>query len=160
MRFFLRTKRSIAAVVITLVVPWLASPAGATTRVQVLATDPPGNTVTLGRNQNFYVRLAFDTDEPVHIWTQPFFQGAPVAVGSNPSSTYAGSGEALGWFFFMQPGSQVDEIRIRAGDGTDRGTRVVATYPVRITAGDQPSAATSEAAWVPVLREREQEAQH
>ncbi len=159
MSFFLRTKRSIAAIVMALVVPWLAAPACATTSVQVLATDPPGDTVTLGRNQNFYLRLGFNTDEPVHIWTQPFFHGAPVAVGSNPSSSYTGSGEALGWFFFMQPGSEVDEIRIRAGDGTDRGTQVVATFPVQITADDVPVAATSEAAWVPVLREREQTAQ-
>jgi hypothetical protein len=159
MGFFALTKRLIAAGIIAQFLPWPVTPAFATTSVKVLATDPPGDTLTLGRNQNFYLRLGFDTDEPVHIWTQPFFQGAPVAVGSNPSSTYTGSGEALGWFFFLQPGSEVDEIRIRAGNGTDRGTLVVATYPVRISAGDQPSAATSEAAWVPVLRAREQAAQ-
>lgn len=130
----------------------LIGSAQAETEVRVIATHPAGDVVTLGKNQRFYLRIAYSTDEPASIWTQPVFQGREVAAGSNPSRTYTGSGEALGWFFFMEPGQQVDEVRIRAGDGTGSGTRVVATYPVRVTGSARPAAATSEPAWVVELR--------
>ncbi|MDE2466474.1 MAG: hypothetical protein KGO02_22595 [Alphaproteobacteria bacterium] len=40
------------------------------------------------------------SDQPVHIWARPYFQGKPTKAGSNPSRVYpAGNGEALGWFF-------------------------------------------------------------
>src|SRR3546814_12607509 len=68
-------------------------------------------------------------------WARPWFQGREVAAGSNPSPRYdAGSGEALGWFF-LDPGQQVDEVRIRAGDGSRKGTHQVATWRVRVAAG-------------------------
>jgi len=53
---------------------------------------------------------------------RPYVQGKPVNVGSNPSETHTGSGETFGWFFFMQPGDEVDEIRITAGDGSSGNT--------------------------------------
>ncbi len=96
--------------------------ARAATTVQVLATSPSGDVITLGRNQNFYLHLHYDTDQPASIWAQPYFEGKPVNAGSNPSRRYTGSGDALGWFFFMQPGEQVDEIRINAGNGSSAGT--------------------------------------
>lgn len=98
----------------------LAGDARAKTTVQVLETYPAGDVITLGKNQSFYLRIGYSTDKPVRIWARPFFQGSEVAAGSNPSRVYSGSDEALGWFFFMEPGKQVDEDRIRAG--TVRGT--------------------------------------
>ncbi|HSE11855.1 MAG TPA: hypothetical protein VLB69_04385 [Rudaea sp.] len=133
----------------------IASDALAAPSVSVVATDPAGEAVTLGRNQNFYLLLEYETDRPVHIWVRPYFQGKEVNAGSNPSGTYTGSGRALGWFFLMQPGDQVDEIRIRAGDGSPAGTRAVATYPVRITGGEQPAEARTGPAWVTELAARD-----
>ncbi len=92
--------------------------AHAGTTVRVVETWPSGDNVTLGRNQNFYLHLAYDTDKPVGIWVAPYFHGKPVNVGTSPSQTYSGSGETFGWFFFMQPGDEVDEIRVTAGDGS------------------------------------------
>lgn len=132
----------------------------AATRVQVLATDPPGDVVTLGRSQSFYLRMAYISDQPVRIWARPFFQGKEVNAGSNPSRIHAaGSGEALGWFFLMQSGEQVDEIRIRAGGGSTRGTRVVASYPVRIRASDQAAADRTEPTWVAEMKRQDAVAQ-
>jgi hypothetical protein len=133
---------------------WLAhaGDARAETTVEVLATDPAGEFVTLGRNQNFYLRIGYSTDQPVRIWARPWFQGKEVAAGSNPSPLYSGSGEALGWFFFFEPGTEVDEIRITAGDGSRSGTRLVASYPVYVTAGDQPAPSRPQPAWVTELR--------
>jgi hypothetical protein len=117
--------------------------------VSVLATDPPGTNVVLGRNQNFSMHLRYESDQPIRIWVQPYFQGKPVDAGSNPSREYAaGSGEAIGWFFLFQEGARVDEIRIRAGDGSTRGTSVVATYPVEITASGQAPEKRSGVDWV------------
>jgi hypothetical protein len=123
-------------------------PVHAETRVQVLETFPSGDTITLSRNQHFYLHLHYGTDHPVGIWVQPYFEGKKVKAGSSPSHTYSGSGEALGWFFLFDPNTQVDEVRISAGDGSFGGTPVVATYPVQITGSGQPVTAHSEPAWV------------
>ncbi|MGH8687098.1 MAG: hypothetical protein ACREVQ_05255 [Burkholderiales bacterium] len=130
---------------------WLGATisAYATTTVRVVATDPPGDVVTLGSNQNFYLHLQYQTDHPVQIWARPYYQGKTVNAGSNPSRVYpSGSGEALGWFFFFKPGTQVDEVRITAGNGSIAGTPVVATYPVQVTGGDQPAPAQDKPEWV------------
>jgi hypothetical protein len=115
--------------------------------------------VTLGENQTFFLRLGYATDVPVKIWARPFFQGREVAAGSNPSRTYTGSGETLGWFFFMAPGERVDEIRITAGDGSNAGTQLVATHSVRITGSDRPAASTSEPGWLAALRQEDERLQ-
>jgi hypothetical protein len=125
--------------------------ANAETTVRVVGTWPAGDSVTLHRRQTFYLHLHYTSDEPVQIWAEPYFQGEPANAGSNPSRTYpAGSGEALGWFF-PEPGAQVDEVRINAGDGSPNGTHVVATYPVSVTGDDASARTTSPPAWVTTL---------
>jgi len=138
------------------------APAGnahATAAVRVLETWPPGNNIVLGHNQNFYLRLAYDTDLPVGIWTAPFFRGERVKVGSNPSQTYSGKGETYGWFFFMEPGDQVDEIRITAGDGGTSGTPVVAIWRGHVIAGRAPDNTQVQPAWITEMRARATAAQ-
>lgn len=135
-------------------------PARAQTQVQVTETWPAGDNFTLGRNQNFYLHLHYSSDQPVQIWARPYFQGKPANAGSNPSRVYpAGSGDALGWFFLFDPGTQVDEVRISAGDGSSRRTPVVATYPVSITGGDEPAQDTVQPAWVTTLSAADKAAQ-
>jgi hypothetical protein len=151
--------KSIALVLFTYASSAFAGGAHAGTEVRVLATHPAGNPVTLARNQTFFVHIGYTTDEPVSIWARPFFRGREVTAGSNPSRSHTGSGETLGWFFFMEPGKQVDEIRITAGDGTDAGTHLIATHPVRITGSDRPAASTSEPDWLATLRQREERLQ-
>jgi hypothetical protein len=136
-----------------------AGAALAETEARVLATHPAGNPVTLARNQTFFVHIGYTTDEPVSIWARPFFQGREVKAGSNPSRSHTGSGETLGWFFFMEPGEQVDEVRITAGDGSDAGTRLIATHRVRITGSDRPAASTSEPDWLVTLSAQEERLQ-
>jgi hypothetical protein len=133
---------------------WLASGGAArgAVEVEVLETYPAGDAVTLGANRNYYLRIAYRTDAPVHIWARPWFQGREVATGSHPSPEYEGSGEALGWFF-LEPGQQVDEVRIRAGNGSPDGTRQVASHRVRVVAGSA-SAAGPEPAWIATLEAR------
>lgn len=138
---------------------WLASGGAArgAVEVEVVETYPAGDVVTLGTHQSYYLRMQYRTDEPVRIWAQPRFQGGEVEAGSNPSPSHEGSGEALGWFFFFEPGTQVDEIRITAGDGSRDGTRLVAVHRVRITAGSAPVAVT-EPPWIARLKAQAEQA--
>lgn len=134
-------------------------PARAQTQVQVLETWPAGDSVALDRNQNFYLRLHYTTDQPVHIWVRPYFRGEPAQAGSNPSRVYrAGSGEALGWFF-LDPGARVDEVQIRVGDGSIKGTHVVTTLPVTVTTNGEPAPSVSPPAWVTTLGAADKAAQ-
>jgi len=126
----------------------------ADTTVRVLETYPAGDSGTLGRNQNFSLRLAYSTDQPAGIWIAPYFQGKRVNAGSSPSQKYSGSGEAIAWFFLMQPGDQVDEIRITAGDGGTNTTPIVATYRVHVSGVTASGGDSSPPAWVAELRER------
>lgn len=126
-----------------------ADRAHATTTVEVVATEPSGELVTLGSNQNFYLHLRYRSDGPVQIWARPYFRGEPADAGSNPSRVYpAGGGEALGWFFLFEPGTRVDEVRISAGDGSLDGTPVVAVYPVRINGGARSTSSQAAPEWV------------
>jgi hypothetical protein len=144
---------------------WLAAllaagRAAAETTIRVLDTEPAGTAVTLGRNESFYLRLAYATDTPVRIWANPYFEGRAVNAGTNPSRLYEGEGEALAWFFFLgEPGGRVDEIRITAGDGSIDGTREVLRWPVRVTAGSGPASAAPQPEWLARLRAEDQRAQ-
>ena len=144
---------------------WLAAlaavqSASAATTVDVLDTEPARRTVTLGSGQTFFMRLAYSTDTPVRIWARPYFEGREVNAGSNPSHLHGGKGEALAWFFFLgEPGQQVDEIRISAGDGSNEGTHELERVQVSITAGTAPARATAESAWLARLKAEEERLQ-
>lgn len=150
------------AITILLVLAAWFGPMGivhAGTTVRVVETWPPGANVVLGRNQNFYLRLAYDTDKPSGIWVKPYLRGKPANVGSNPSQTYSGSGETLGWFFFMQPGDAVDEIRVTAGDGSRDNTPVVAIWRGHVAAGSEAAGAQAQPAWIAEMSARIKAAQ-
>jgi hypothetical protein len=131
----------------------------AATTVRVLDTFPAGQDITLARNRNFNLRLAYSTDTPSGIWITPYFQGKPVAAGTSPSAMLSDSGETLAWFFLMRPGDEVDEIRIRAGSGSTASTPVVATYPLHLVGGTQAAQDTEPPVWVTELGERARVAQ-
>lgn len=144
----------ILAIVVCVLAAWLASTsAHAQTRVELLGTWPAGDAVTLHHNQNFYLHLGYTSDQPVHIWVQPFFEDKPVKAGTNTSRIYpAGSGEALGWFFLFDPGTQVDAVQIKAGDGSLNRTPVVATVPLSVTSDDATAETSTAPEWLTSLR--------
>jgi hypothetical protein len=135
---------------------FLACSAQAEIRALVVETDPPGEAVTLGRDEVLWVRIAYTTDEPVRIWARPYLGGQEYPVQGNPSLMHTGAGYALGWFSFHQA-AQADEIRITVGTGASSQPLEVARHPVRLTATGQPGAARTAAPWVDELR-REAEA--
>ena len=127
--------------------------------VQVLETYPAGDAVALARNQNFYLRMAYASDHPIKIWAEPYFRGQRAQAGSNPSRTYAGTGEALGWFFLMAADAQVDEVRIRAGDGSPDGTHEVARYSVQVQGDGTAASDEAKPDWVMNLSALDAQAQ-
>lgn len=144
--------RFIATLLLLAAALGLAGQARSAPTVRVLETWPAGDRVTLARNQNFNLRLAYSSDQPVGIWVRPYFRGKPADAGTSPSPRYTGDGEMLAWFFLMQPGVEVDEIRITAGDGGVRSTPVVATHVVHIVGGSEPSVGETPPAWVTDMR--------
>lgn len=133
---------------------WPAMSARAVTAVRIVETWPSGPDVTLGHSENFYLRLEYDSDKPVGIWVAPYFHGKPARAGSSPSSRYSGKGETIGWFFLFQPGEQVDEIRVTAGDGSTGNTPVVATWRGHVTGGAEAAGSQSRPEWVAALSAR------
>ena len=125
-------------------------------RATVIATDPPGPEITLGRDQSLYVRIRYATDHPVSIWARPYLDGKEVDVRSNASIPHSGEGEALGWFSFIHPG-EVDEIRILAGDGSRSGTHQVSRYALRVTGTAAAAASAPRPEWVDALSQQENE---
>ena len=154
-----KSKRHLLAAMLFALGASCMSIACAAVTVDVIATDPPGATVLLPPNENFYVRLRYVTDTPISIWARPYLLGREVNAGSNPSRTYNGTGEALGWFFLMHPGDQVDEVRITAGDGSHDGTHLVATHRVHVVGGTQAIEARTEPNWVVELNREDKAAQ-
>jgi len=148
-------------VILLALAAWFGSTGGvrAATTVRVIETWPPGTQVNLARNENFYLRIAYETDQPVGIWATAYFKGERAMVGSNPSQTYSGSGETFGWFFFMKPGDQVDEVRITAGDGSTANTPVAATWRGLVVGGSQPANGQAQPAWISEMSARAKAAQ-
>ncbi|MGH8755181.1 MAG: hypothetical protein ACREU0_05070 [Burkholderiales bacterium] len=131
--------------------------AQAEVRVSVVATDPPAET-TLDRDESFYLRIEYASDEPISIWARPFFKGKLVESAKfNASFPHSGSGYALGWFSLDGP-SEVDEVRIIVG-GKSRRDWEAARYPVKIIGtGATPETRTRDP-WVDEMRREEQIAQ-
>lgn len=140
-------RRLILALVFLL--PQLAAAAAS---VEVLESFPSGTSLRLPDGQTYYLRLDYTLDGPMQLFVRPYLRGKPANAGSNPSLLYPrGNGEAFGWFFLMNPGDAVDEIRIESGHAD--GNRVLYSFPVDIVAvarGAVPVAAEPE--WVTRLR--------
>ncbi len=134
----------------------VASSAAAQTtlKAEIVETDP-GMEATLGKDQNFWVRIRYESDEPVRLWARPYFHGKEAPAASNPSVEHVGSGHALGWFSFREP-AEVDEIRLSAGGGKPYREWAVASYPVKLRWTGTPAERHSAAPWVAELRATDQ----
>ena len=132
-----------------------AAAAHAISRARIAETSPSGD-ASLGTQEQFWVRIEYQTDEPISLWARPYRNGVQVRKAmSNASSTYSGSGQALGWFALIEPG-EVDEVRILAGGGKPYREWEVARRPVNLRWTGQASADVSRAQWVPELLKMEQ----
>lgn len=125
--------------------------ARAETSARIVETHP-GSDATLGRNESFYVRIAYRSDEPVNLWARPYLEGEAVEKAmSNASAKYAGEGEALGWFALIDPG-EVDEVRVLAGGGKPYREWELARQSVQLIWTSGTAGADRPASWVQQLK--------
>ena len=119
-----------------------AGAAHADVRARIVATDPPAD-ATLGRDQQFFVRIQFDADEPVSLWTRAYAGGKRIEKGYEVQRV----GEVVG----IRLRARLDLVRRAGGRGRDPHRRrrrqavsssgEVASYPVKLRWGDGPAAA-------------------
>ena len=146
--------KSSTVAVLSLLALLACNGAFAEAHVGVVATDPPAE-ATLGRDEPFYLRIEFSSDEPIEIWSRPYLDGKPVAKAkSNPSLPHSGHGYALGWFSLDDPG-RVDEVRIKLGGGRPYHEWIAASYPVKLVGTGVPAAAHERPEWVNEMRRAE-----
>lgn len=79
-------------------------------------TPEPANRLASG--QNLYVRVAYESDQPLRFQAAGYYQGQKKnQLMMNASATYpAGKGEGLAWLF-GEPGARIDEVRVVVYDG-------------------------------------------
>ena len=140
-----RTFLSIASILSLLLAPALAL---AQVKVQVVETDPP-SPATLGKWENLYVRVSYESDKPIRVRAYPYYGGKEVPGMSSGSYLYpAGSGEAMYWIAYVTP-AQVDRIVVRAED--DRSGKPIAQAEIAVSltwTGNQPAATRARPEWV------------
>ncbi len=111
--------------------------------VSVTATSPDPAT-RLAPQQAFYVRIHYESDQPLRFQAAGFLGGQKSGrLMMNPSPVYpAGKGEAIAWVA-GDPGARLDEIRVIVHDQKWKPFAEVATkVPVEWHAG-VPAAATA-----------------
>ena len=110
----------------------------------------------LGSQQQFWVRIEYQTDEPVRLWARPYREGVQIKqTMTNASSAYTASGQALAWFALLEPGD-VDEVRIVAGGEHPYREWEVARRHVTLRWTDQRMAEGVRPQWVTDLLQAEQ----
>jgi hypothetical protein len=105
--------------------------ASAQVTLEVLDVNPQ-SPATLGKYQNFSLRIGYTCDQPIFLRAQPFLEGVRVPAMNGGSPVYnAGSGEAFFWLAATSPG-KVDEVLITAA-GKDGKNLAQITYPVSLS---------------------------
>src|SRR5258705_9300258 len=83
--------------------------------IRVTAVDPE-SPVVLHSGNSLSVRVAYKTDQVLHIQAAGYLAGRKLPGGMNGSPGYGpGEGEAIAWIFFSNNES-IDEVRVVAHD--------------------------------------------
>ncbi|HUG12979.1 MAG TPA: hypothetical protein VMM36_18320 [Opitutaceae bacterium] len=118
-------------------------------------TPDPGS--MLARGQNIYVRVAYESDQPLRFQAAGYFEESRHdKLAMNPSAVHpAGSGEALVWVF-AHDDTRIDEIHVRVFDASWKELFAVpASAPVEWRAG---ATEASTAPWAAELAAAQQRA--
>jgi hypothetical protein len=127
----------------------------ATPELQLTATSPE-LPARLAAQEAFYVRIAYQSDQPLRFQAAGYFQGAKKAnLMMNPSPVYpAGSGEAVAWIA-GDAGTVIDEVRVVGHDARWKPLREV-SLPAA-AAWHAGIAANPPAAWARELNNAQQQ---
>lgn len=130
--------------------------------LQVLDTEPArqGN---LHYDETFYLRIAYQSDQPIRVFARPFYAGERAVNSAGPTThpgqiLPAGSGETLGWFAYRGY-ANVDEVRIRAISAATNEELLSISVPVQLYWDDiKPATQQSRPDWVVALNTAQQQA--
>jgi len=142
------TRVLLAMVVLSAILAFAPFRVFAQVTVSVVATDP-ASPATLGKWEQFYLRIGYNSDRVIRVRAYPMFQGKEVPGMTSGSYLYqAGSGEAFYWFAFTDA-RHVDSVTVAAEDAAT-GKRIAETMmPVELTWTEQPPAESRvRADWV------------
>jgi hypothetical protein len=110
------TRRFLTLFFILLAFPALAC---AEARVEVIESDP-ASPVTLAHWEQYFVRIAYETDQPIRVRGDAYAGGKRVTAMTSGSPRYEpGTGEALFWFSYTTP-ARVDRVVVWAEDEKTR----------------------------------------
>lgn len=121
-------------------------------RMKVIETDP-ASPATLGHWQEFYLRIAYESDQPIRIRADAYSDGKPAPSMNSGSPRYEpGTGEAMFWLAYTTP-ARVDRIVVLAEDDKTQKPIVRTEIAVNLAWTGQPAtAARPKAAWVTRLQ--------
>ncbi len=137
---------------IPLLLLFVSTLACAEVRVQVIETDP-GSTATLGHWEQFYLRIAYETDRPIRVRAEAYAGATPVPSANSGSPRYEpGAGEAMFWIAYTEP-ARVDRIVVQAQDDKTQKPIAQAEIAVDLTwTGQKTAAARRKAEWITRLQ--------
>jgi hypothetical protein len=128
---------------------WLSTPGPASgeVRLRIIETDP-SSPATLGHWHRFNVHFAYESDRPIRVHGEAYWDGRKVTSATGGSPVYpTGTGDGMFWFAYTEP-AQVNRIGLTAY-GEHRETplaRTVLDVELRWTGEKTPRPAG--AAWV------------
>ena len=158
MRFALSARfvcHALAAVAVLAAGLASAAPSVAAVTASLTAVDPE-SPATLGSGQSLYVKVEYESDQPLRVQGQGARGGQTVPGMTNGSPVYpAGRGTALAWIAYRGP-ETIDEMRVELSDArwqhiTTVGVSVQATWTAIPGARDP-------APWVRALNDAQQRA--
>jgi len=133
----------------------VAGAASASIEIKITAVDPESPAL-LHSGNSLSVRVAYKSDQVLHIQAAGFRDGKKIPGGMNGSPGYGpGEGEAIAWIFFNGAES-IDELRVVAHDAH---WRPLTEAIVKLDARWRPDAPKLErSAWARELNEAQQKA--
>jgi hypothetical protein len=122
--------------------------AWAQVKIHIVETDPPSPAM-LDHWESYYVRVGYDTDRPIRVRGDAFFNGKRVTSMTGGSPRYEpGSGDTMFWFAYTDP-AKVDRIVIWAEDEQGSKSLAQAELAIDLTwTGRKPGAVRARPEWV------------
>lgn len=121
--------------------------------LEVTATDPAGGG-RLPPNRTFYLKVHYDSPQPLRLKATGMLGGKKVQDITNPSPVYpAGTGDGLVWISY-RTSTRIDAVQVSASDQNWRPISSL-TFPVEVSWASSASD-PAEAGWVREMNETQQ----
>jgi hypothetical protein len=141
----------VAVVALSLALGARAHAAVSAVRITAVSPEPAA---VLRPRQSLYVRVEYESDEPIRLQAHAWVDGRLVPSMMNPSPAYpAGKGEAIAWVA-LEDGQRLDQIRVQIYDG--RWRPLVETTETLSARWSASAGESTPAPWVKSLNDFQQ----